>query len=453
MRASVARRLSVLGFALSCAILALIGGSSYYRLAQLRDASRAVEHTHEVRTELERVLSLLTDAETGQRGFLLTGVVSYLEPYKTALASLPARLDRLGRLTTDNPRQQTALAALERLIQRKATDLNATIAARDARGFDVAARIVLIDEGKSVMDRIRTVIAAMGAEEQRLLTEHTQREARAGRTAIFTTVGGVALALLLGIAATVLLNQVILDRGRAEAARAEAEAADRTKDEFLAVLSHELRTPLTTIVGWIPMLRRAQLDAAQRERGLETVDRNARALARMIDDLLDISRIVADKMILERRPISLVSVISETVESFQHQAKAKGVAIVPHVETGAGLVSADPQRMQQVLMNLLTNALRYTPEGGRVEVHLTMHGGHARIRVHDTGIGIEPELLPHVFERFRQGDARSAGTKGGLGLGLAIVRKIVELHGGTVDAESAGPGQGATFIITLPATD
>jgi signal transduction histidine kinase len=451
MRGAVARRLSVLGFALSCAILALIGGGSYLRLTELRDASRAVEHTHEVRTELDRVLSLLTDAETGQRGFLLTGVVSYLEPYKTALASLPARLDRLHRLTDDNPRQQTDLSALESLIQRKAAELNATIAARETRGFDVAARIVLTDEGKRVMDQIRTVIAAMGAEEQRLLTERTQREERASRTAVFTTIGGLALALLLGIAATLLLNLAIRERTRAETARAKAEAADRAKDEFLAVLSHELRTPLTAIVGWIPMLRRAQLDAAQQERGLEIVERNARGLARMIDDLLDISRIVADKMTLERRPISLVSVISETVESFQHQAKGKGVVIVPRVEPGAGVVSADPQRMQQVLMNLLANALRYTPVGGRVEIHLTTHDGHARIRVQDTGIGIEPELLPHVFERFRQGDARSAGTKGGLGLGLAIVRKIVELHGGTVEAESAGPGQGASFIITLPA--
>ena len=198
------------------------------------------------------------------------------------------------------------------------------------------------------------------------------------------------------------------------------------------------------------MLRRAQLDAAQQERALEMVERNARGLARMIDDLLDISRIVAEKMTLERRPVSLVSVVAEAVESFQYQAKAKGVAILTHVEPGAGVVSADPQRMQQVLMNLLANALRYTPAGGRVEVHLTTHGDHASIRVQDTGIGIERELLPHVFERFRQGEAHSAGTKGGLGLGLAIVRKIVELHGGTVRAESAGPGQGASFIITLP---
>ena len=243
MRSAVARRLSVLGFVLSCAILALIGGSSYQRLAELRDASRAVEHTHEVRTELERVLSLLTDAETGQRGFLLTGVVSYLEPYKAALASLPAGLDRLRRLTADNPRQQTDLAALELLIQRKATELGATIAARETRGFDVAARIVLNDEGKRVMDQIRTAIAAMGAEEQRLLTERTQREERAGQMAVFTTVGGLALALLLGIAATVLLNQAIRQRARAEAARAEAEAVARAT----AASEEQLRVTLASI--------------------------------------------------------------------------------------------------------------------------------------------------------------------------------------------------------------
>jgi signal transduction histidine kinase len=200
------------------------------------------------------------------------------------------------------------------------------------------------------------------------------------------------------------------------------------------------------------MLRLARLDAAQRERALEAMERNVRVLARMIDDLLDVSRIVADKMTLERRPITLVPLIAEVVESFQHQAKAKGVAISTRVEPDAGVVSADPQRMQQVLMNLFANALRHTPAGGRVEVHLTTRDDHASIRVQDTGAGIAPELLPYVFERFRQGDARSAGTRGGLGLGLAIVRKIVELHGGTVEAESAGPGQGASFTITLPAT-
>src|SRR5262249_53293740 len=193
MRAAIARRLSVLGFVLSCVILAVIGASSYYRLAELRKASRAVEHTHEVRAELERIRSLLADAETGQRGFLLTGAVSYLEPYTAALAALPGNLERLRRLTADTPQQQADLAGRELLIQRKAAELTATIEARKERGFSIATRLVLTDEGKRVMDQIRATVAGMDAEERRLLTERIQREERAGSTATVTTIGGPRL--------------------------------------------------------------------------------------------------------------------------------------------------------------------------------------------------------------------------------------------------------------------
>lgn len=451
MRSTVARRLSVLGFVLSCAILAFIGGSSYHRLAEVREASLAVGHTHEIRLELDRVLSLLSDAETGQRGFVLTGAVSYLGAYKTALASLPARLERLRRLTSDSPQQQTELAALESLVQGKATELSETMSARGARGFDVAARIALTDEGQRVMNRIRTVVAAVGAEERRALTERTQREERVGRRAVFTTVGGLVLALVLGVAATVLMNQAIREQGRAEAARTTAEAADRAKDEFLAVLSHDLRSPLTTMVGWVQMLKRAELDPAQQARGLEMIERSTRELTRMIEDLLDISRIVADRLILERSPVSLVPLIAQTVESFQHQAKAKGVTLQTHVDPATGEILADADRIRQVLRNLLANALRHTPSEGRVDVHLTTGARLVRIRVQDTGSGIEPDLLAHVFERFRQADPKDAGLRGGLGLGLAIVKKIVESHDGTVEALSDGPGRGATFTVTLPA--
>ena len=717
MRAAIARRLSVLGFALSCAILAVIAGSSYYRLAELHGASRAVEHTHEVRTQLERIKSLLTDAEAGQRGFLLTGAVSYLEPYTAALASLPASLERLSRLTADNPQQQAELAALKLLIQRKAAELTATIEARKERGFSIAARLVLTDEGKRVMDQIRASVAAMDAEERRLLTERVQREERAGRTAVFTTVGGLTLALVLAIAATVLLNRAVRERASAEArraaaeaatraiaaaeerlrvtlasigdaviatdidgrvtlingvasgltgwsgndafgkpltdvfvirnelnnriaenpvakviregavvglanhtvliakdgrripigdsaapiqgvdgqlvgvvlvfrditpqreyertlhrlaaivessedaivtktfggiitswnagaqrmfgysaaeavgqpitmlfppdrveeeaeflrrlaaggrvehyetervrkdgeriqasvslsplkdedgsivgvskivrditelkrrevmlhaARAAAEAADHAKDEFLAVLSHELRTPLTSMVGWVKMLQDPRLESAQRARAIETIDRSTHVLARMIDDLLDISRIVAGRMQLEFVPISIVPVIAETVESFQPEAKAKGVVLRMRGEPIVGIVRADRDRIRQVVSNLVANAVRHTPTRGRVDVNVISDEKRIQIQVQDTGGGIEADLLPHVFERFRQADIKTHGVRGGLGLGLAIVKRIVELHGGTVAAASDGPGRGATFTVTLP---
>jgi len=698
-------------------MLAVIGTNSYLRLADLRDATRAVQHTHEVRSELERIQSIVTDAETGQRGFLLTGVVSYLDPYTNALAVLPSHLKNLRKLTAEDSRQEADFVSLEALIERKRGELAETIAARSTRGFDVAARIVLTDEGKRLMDQIRSLMTAMSVEEQRRLTERALREERAGRMANVTIVGGLVLAVLFGVAGTFLLNQAVRDRARAEAARiatdavarttaaseerlrvtlasigdaviatdaqgrvtlmnrvaealtgwsaveatgrplddvfvihneitrrpaahpvqrvlregtivglanhtvlvgrdgrefpigdsaapirpaegplqgvvlvfrditeqrehehtlfrlaaivessedaivtktfdgvitswnpgaermfgylaseavgrpitvlfppdrlaeeaeflrrlragehiqhyeterirkdgeriyvsvslsplkdevgslvgvskivrdmtelkrretllntarAEAEAADHAKDQFLAVLSHELRTPLTSIVGWVRMLRVSTLDSTQGERALQTVERNAHSLSRMIDDLLDISRIIAGKMTIDRRPLNLVPLIAETVESFQQQAKTKGVALEPHVASSVCVVSADPHRIQQVLTNLLANAFRYTPAGGRVEVHLTTEEDRARIQVKDTGIGIEPDLLPHVFERFRQGEARAGAAKGGLGLGLALVREIVELHGGTVAVESAGSGQGATFNITLP---
>jgi hypothetical protein len=239
---------------------------------------------------------------------------------------------------------------------------------------------------------------------------------------------------------------------REHAARQEAEAANRRKDQFLAVLSHELRQPLNTTLGWLSVLRRQHVDPVQQVRALDALERSTRAQARMIDELLDIARIEAGKVTLERRAVSLGPLIAETVESLQHEAKAKALTLGTQLDPEARFVSADLDRLRQVLMNLLANAIKYTPSGGRVQVRLAAAEGVVRIVVSDTGIGIEPDLLPHVFEPFRQADARSAGTQGGLGLGLglAIVREIVEMHGGTVEAQSDGRGRGATFIVTLP---
>jgi len=237
---------------------------------------------------------------------------------------------------------------------------------------------------------------------------------------------------------------------REQSARREAEGANRAKDEFLAVLSHELRTPLTTMLGWLRMLRTTRLDPDRQERALETIERNTLAQARMIDDLLDMSRIAAGKMTLDCRAMSLAPLVAEAVAALQREANAKGLTLLAQLDPTAGPVFADADRLRQVLMNLLANALKFTPAGGRVEVHLVGGGDVVRLIVRDTGVGIVPELLPHVFERFRQADWRHAGTQGGLGLGLAIVREIVELHGGAVEAQSYGPGCGAVFTVTFP---
>lgn len=237
---------------------------------------------------------------------------------------------------------------------------------------------------------------------------------------------------------------------QAERARRDAEAANRTKDEFLATLSHELRTPLTSIVGWTKMLRSGQLDAETAARALETIDRNARLQTRLIADVLDLSRIVSGKLRLTLSPMELPGVIDAALDIVRPVAEAKGVLLRKAIEEYPCPISGDPDRLQQVVWNLLSNAIKFTPRGGAVDVGLVCAANEAEIVISDTGIGISPELLPHVFERFRQGDASSTRSYGGLGLGLAIARHLVELHGGRIEAESAGTGKGASFRIRLP---
>ncbi len=240
----------------------------------------------------------------------------------------------------------------------------------------------------------------------------------------------------------------LLERERA--ARASTEAANRLKDEFLATLSHELRTPLTAILGWADMLLTGEHDAAAFRRGLETVQRNARAQAQLIDDVLDVSRVVTGKFRLRVRPFDLAEVVRSVVESLAPAAAAKGIAVETRLPRAPATFVGDPDRMQQVAWNLLSNALKFTPREGRVFVRLAREHSALVLSVRDDGRGIRPEFLAHVFDRFRQEDGGAARAQGGLGLGLSIVRHLVEAHGGTVRAESEGEGRGATFTLRLP---
>jgi signal transduction histidine kinase/CheY-like chemotaxis protein len=230
----------------------------------------------------------------------------------------------------------------------------------------------------------------------------------------------------------------------------EARDADRLKDEFLAVLSHELRTPLNAIVGYSRLLRGGILSDDKATRGLETLERNATALTQIVEDVLDISRIVSGKMRLDVQPVELPLIVHNAVATVQPAADAKGVRVQTIIDPHVGPVSGDPNRLQQVAWNLLSNAVKFTPKKGRVQVRVERVNSHIDIVVSDTGIGIRPDFLRHVFERFRQGDPGLTRHTGGLGLGLSIVRHIVEMHGGTVEAASDGEGQGATFRVRLP---
>ncbi len=237
---------------------------------------------------------------------------------------------------------------------------------------------------------------------------------------------------------------------REQAARQEADRANRLKDEFLATISHELRTPLNAILGWVQLLRTGRLDAEARERALETIERNARAQSELIEDLLDMSRIISGKLNLDVRDVNLASVINEAFEAVRLAADAKMIQLTAETDPTLGRVRGDPTRLQQVVWNLLANAIKFTPRGGWVIVKATRTNGHVEILVSDNGRGIPPEFLPHVFERFRQAESSTRRAQGGIGLGLAIVRQLVESHGGTVRAESEGTDRGATFIVSLP---
>lgn len=237
---------------------------------------------------------------------------------------------------------------------------------------------------------------------------------------------------------------------REQRLRAEAEGANRLKDEFLATVSHELRTPLTAMLGWAHLLRAGQLNERNAVNAMETIERNARSQAQLIDDLLDVSRIITGKLLLDVRPTDPASFIGAAIDAVRPAAEAKGVRIQQVMDTGVSSIAGDPSRLQQVIWNLLSNAIKFTPRGGRVMLSLERVNSHIEIAVSDTGAGISEKFLPHVFDRFRQADQSTTREHGGLGLGLAIVRHLVELHGGTVHVESQGAGMGATFTVKLP---
>ena len=233
------------------------------------------------------------------------------------------------------------------------------------------------------------------------------------------------------------------------AGRAEAEAASRSKEEFFATLSHELRGPLNTIIAWIHLVRAGKLDEATAVRALETIERNAKSQAHLINDLLDVSRISGGNVRLDLHPVALAAIIEQAADSVRPAADERGVAVDVQSAPAVGTVAGDADRLQQVVVNLFSNAIKFTPRGGRITVRVAYDESHATISMRDTGQGIRPDFLPYLFDRFRQGDG-IAGRSGGLGLGLTIVRGLVERHGGTVSAQRDGEGQGANFTVTLP---
>ncbi|MBC7797205.1 MAG: CHASE3 domain-containing protein [Pyrinomonadaceae bacterium] len=464
----LAERTFLLLFALLLLILLINVILSYRAVNQIIVNNAKVLQTQQVLYELNETLSTVKDAETGQRGYLLTGSEAYLTPYKQGLSSIDAHLTTLKKLTAGNPNQQKLLTELNQKVNEKLTVLDKTISLTKSNDLEAAQQIVKSDVGRITMEQIRQIVAAMEKEENFQL-QSRQRDSENSATQAGITF--ILIALLTGTMVCgfyFLVKRNMAQRAatleaeknaRLEAenfykaeksARASAENASRVKDEFIATVSHELRTPLNAMLGWTRMLRSGNLDAPTTARALETIERNAKSQAQLIEDLLDVSRIVSGKMRLDVQPLEIARIIENAIESIRPAAEAKEIKLSQIIDNKADVVSGDAERLQQVFWNLLTNAIKFTPKNGNVEVRLEKINSSIEIIVSDNGNGIEADFLPHVFETFRQADGSYTRSIGGLGLGLAISRSIVEMHGGTIHADSAGKDKGAVFSVKLP---
>jgi signal transduction histidine kinase/CheY-like chemotaxis protein len=462
------RLLWALAFLSSLAAILAIGFVSYTELSALADSSARVQRSYDVLQTLDDLEGALTDSESNQRGFLVTRDTSYLAQYDAAVAQIRLAVSELRRLTGDEPTTGASVAELGRLSGASLDDLQRTV--HSTQSGDPAMLAHLAEgAGTQLMASFRREAGELEAAQRALLELRRKEEHEARLTSEGVLVATILLSLLFVGAATVIsrrfderrreLEREVTERRRAEdyrerllkserAARAEAERATRLKDEFVATLSHELRTPLNAIVGWASILR-SDRRAASVAQGVEVIERNAKVQAQMVEDLLDMSRILSGKLRIELQTLDPSIVVRSAVAAVRPTAEAKGVELSTCIEASRH-VSGDPGRLQQIVWNLLTNALKFTPRGGRVSVTLRVIEGHVYIAVSDTGQGIRREFLPYVFDRFRQADASTTRRHGGLGLGLSIVKSLVEMHGGSVSADSPGEGLGATLTVELP---
>jgi signal transduction histidine kinase/ActR/RegA family two-component response regulator len=450
------------------AILA-IGFVSYTEMTVLANSSARVQHSYDILQTLHDLNTALTDTETNQRGFLLTQDPAYLDRYDGAIAQIRLALTELRRLTDSEPHTGDAIGRLASLAGAKLDEMQNAIHAIQRGEQQGALEQFSAGRGRRIMEDFRRDTQELEADQRELLDIHRRREYSARLASEGVLVATVLLSLLfVGAAALIsrrfderrrLLEKEVAERKRAEerreallaserAARSEAERATRLKDEFVATMSHELRTPLNAIVGWSSILRRDHRPESIKQ-GVEVIERNAKLQARMVEDLLDMSRILSGKLAMELQRTDLSVVIEAAIAAVRPAADARAVRV--HASIGpTGAVNGDPGRLQQVLWNLLTNAIKFTPPNGLVTILARESERHVEISVSDTGQGIDPKFLPFVFDRFRQADASTTRRHGGLGLGLSIVKSLVELHEGSVEACSEGEGRGATFIVRLP---
>jgi PAS domain S-box-containing protein len=406
------------------------------------DALRLLAETSELLAsslEFEKVLSLVAAqmAKHFDGWCAVTFIDLENEPRRIAVAHAdPAKQELAQKLLAIPPRRDLPHRVVESINLRQPTILNSLDDAFiEASSSDATHAAVVRELG------LRSMLVAPMVARDRLIGAMSFVSAQSGR---FDEVDA-DLADLVARRAAIAIDNAQLYRTAVE--------ANNAKDEFLATVSHELRTPMTATLGWVRMLNLGHFDEETRKTALEAIERSTHAQARLIDDILDVSSITLGKFRLESVPVELTSVVNAAIETLRPALAAKAMTLDVDTSRWQGIIAGDPNRLQQVVWNLVSNAIKFGHREGHVDVTVERAGEHARITVHDDGAGIDPDFLPHVFDRFRQGDSGATRSHGGLGLGLAIVRHLVELHGGTVRAASEGRDRGATFTIELPATD
>lgn len=434
------RQLSLWALAITLAVL--IGGAvvGYFNAQRLLANERLVGHSDDAIVDLTRLLSAVRDAERSQRGYLLTDGRSHLGRYRDAKERLQRETARLTREVRKNPDQQARLTTLRYDITLKVAQLDRMILLQNEGDEAGALAIVRSGTGKRLMDEITARVDAMRSAEYSLLA---RRAANSRLSSLVTVIAMVAPALI----GAILIGLMFYFGNRRIV---ELNEADRQKDEFLALLAHELRGPLAPLSNGLELIKHSRGAEDLRQRACSLMERQLEQLIRLVNDLLDASRIARGKIELQRTATDLGALIREVAEVERPQAEGAGLRLEASLPAEPLFVDGDPVRLTQVFRNLLQNARKYTEPGGRIEVSLAPERGQAAVRVRDTGLGIPPAKLEAIFEMFAQMEAGLPRSQGGLGIGLALARQLLALHGGSVQAFSEGPGRGSEFVVRLP---
>lgn len=480
----------------SLLMLAMLGYLTYLNTKSLQQAIDWQKKTQEILLTLDETLSSAIEMDNSGRGFVLTGNEDFLISFQESGKKAREKLEKLESLIKDEE-QFKKLERLREKIYQKIKNTERLMAYRRTLSSEVAVAEFSKPDEKTLMLEIRSLVSQMKSEELRLLKVREENLQKTLHNNFWLMVSGsVAGTLSLAVAFFVLIFEMkkrrkaeiaLLETNRdlekrvelrteelqqanlellqisdekerlflgEQAARREAEIANRQRDEFMAMISHELRTPLNSILGWARIIKNGDIDNQTHTKAIETIIKNAETQNRLIKDLLDVARIISGKLTLEVQSANFADLVTAAVESVKPSAEAKNLLIELHIAGTAKekRINGDIHRLRQIVMNLLTNAVKFTPEGGKIDVSLRENDRQIVLEVKDNGIGISADFLPFVFERFRQ-DRAVVRKSGGLGLGLAIVRYLTEMHGGQVSVESDGENKGATFKVIFPTID